>query len=49
MMLPANVSSIPALSPLYRSFTLRRSKPDALALLDERSSGLLLAEGSGGY
>jgi hypothetical protein len=33
----------------YRAFTLRRSKPDALALLDERSSGLLLADGSGSY
>ena len=33
----------------YRPFTLRRSKSDALALLDERSSGLLLADGSGSY
>ena len=49
MMLPANVSSIPALSPLatVRSHSVGPS-PDALALLDERSSGLLLAEGSGG-
>jgi hypothetical protein len=33
----------------YRSFTLRRSKADALALLDERSCGLLLADGSNSY
>jgi hypothetical protein len=34
--------SIPALSPTgYRSFTHNRSKAGALALLDERSSGLL--------
>jgi hypothetical protein len=33
----------------YRSFTLGRFKPDALALFDERGSGLLLADGSGSY
>jgi hypothetical protein len=33
----------------HRSFTLGRFKPDALALLDERGSGLLFADGSGSY
>jgi hypothetical protein len=30
-------------------FTLGRFKPDALALFDERGSGLLLSDGSGSY
>jgi hypothetical protein len=33
----------------HRSFTLGRFKSDALALLDERGSGLLLTDGSGSY
>jgi hypothetical protein len=41
---------MPALIPLATvSFTLGRFKPDALALFDERGSGLLLADGSGSY
>ena len=41
---------IPALIPLATvRATFRPFKPDALALLDKSSSGLLLVDGSGSY